>query len=113
MRRCHLFLFLALIGVPASSRAQSPSDVLGWELLPDSLMQVWHLDKDQIRRIKVIEEDYATEREELWSTPDSDDREKELRERKLGESRMAEIKGVLGNTNFARWQEVLQRASPQ
>ena len=60
-----------------------------------------------MRRIKVIEEDYRTEREETWGALDLNAQEKTVRLYKLGDARMAEIKGVLGNADYERWQQVL------
>ena len=44
MLRTGSFLFLWLALVTASVRAQDTADIPGWELLPDSLMLIWHLD---------------------------------------------------------------------
>ncbi|MGB3524945.1 MAG: hypothetical protein WBB32_03140 [Flavobacteriales bacterium] len=105
-----LFLFSLLL--PLTVRSQAVQNIPGWEVLPDSLMQVWHLDKDQIRRINVIEEDYATERDEVWSTPDMEEQDKVQQLVKLGAARMEEIKGVLGTTHYENWQAVLRSAVP-
>jgi|GEM_PF-2102984 len=106
MPLCFFLLFLA----PLSARSQAIGDIPGWHILPDSLMQIWHLDKDQVRRIKVIQEDYAAERKEVWSTPNMVDTEKTRALTRLGTARMEEIKGVLGTANYGRWQQVLKAA---
>ena len=111
MKRSVGLLFLLFLLTPFSSQAQVTVDIPGWNVVPDSLMQIWHLGKDQMRRIKVIEEDYSTERDEVWSTPDVDDQEKTRRLMKLGEARMGEIKGVLGTTSFDLWQKAISAAT--
>src|SRR5690606_38586177 len=97
-----------LLLLPLSVCSQAITDIPGWHPLPDSLMQIWHLDKDQVRRIKVIQEDYAAERKEVWGTPNMEETEKVRALARLGTARMEEIKGVLGTVNYGRWQQVLK-----
>lgn len=103
-------LFGPLLLLPLSVCGQAITDIPGWHPLSDSLMQIWHLDKDQMRRIKVIQEDYATERKEIWGTPNMEDAEKVRTLTRLGTARMEEIRGVLGTANYERWQQVLKAA---
>lgn len=105
-----LILFLLL---PVTLRAQVANDIPGWEILPDSLMQIWHLDADQVRRIKVIEEDYSTERDEVWGTPNLEEQDKVQQLGRLGVARMEELKGVLGSTHFGSWQLMLHTEVPE
>ncbi len=105
-------LFLLFLFFPLTLRSQVVQDIPGWNILPDSLMQLWHLDKDQVRRIKVIEEDYSTERNEIWGTPQMEEEEKIQLLGKLGIARMEEIKGVLGAIHYASWQQVLRSLVP-
>ena len=99
-----------LLLLPLSVCSQAITDIPGWHPLPDSLMQIWHLDQDQVRRINVIEEDYATEREEVWSTPDLDEPGRIRELSRLGAARMEEIKGVLGTAHYDQWLAILRSA---
>ena len=106
-------LFILFLFLPLTLRSQVVQDIPGWQMLADSLMQLWHLDKDQVRRIKVIEEDYSTERDEIWGTPQMEEEEKVQQLGKLGVARMEEIKGVLGAVHYGAWLEVLRSAVPE
>jgi hypothetical protein len=103
-RNCVLIcLFFAL--APAALHAQGLSDVHGWEVVPDSLFLIWHLDQDQIKRLRVIETDYDTERQHVAVNTKADAAAKDARLRKLGKARLNEIKGVLGTEYFSDWRK--------
>ena len=106
LRTCFL-LCLLFVFAPAVVRAQGTADIPGWQMVPDSLFLIWHLDQDQIARLRVIEEDYDTERQHVAANMKTGT-EQEARLRKLGASRMNEIKGVLGAEYFSDWQHRLR-----
>lgn len=93
--------------------AQDTQGIPGWEVLPDSLFLIWHLDQDQITRLHVIEEDYDTERQHVAADTKVDAAEKKARLQKLGTARLHEIEGVLGQEYFSDWQRHVRDAGPK
>ncbi|MEO8734654.1 MAG: hypothetical protein ABI373_10020 [Flavobacteriales bacterium] len=108
LRTCSL-LFLLFVLTPAAVHAQNTTHISGWEVVPDSLFLIWHIDQDQVKRLHVIEEDYDTERQHVASSAKTD-AEKEARLQKLGASRLKEMKGVLGADHFSDWQRRIELA---
>ena len=113
MLRTGLFIFLFYSLTATVLRAQDVTNIPGWEVLPDSLFLIWHLDQDQIHRLRVIEADYKTEWQHIAADTRTDAADKEAHLRKLGASRMDEIEGVLGGEYFSDWRDRLQGAEPR
>ena len=76
---------------------------LGWYPLPDSLFKVWGLDRDQVRRLQAIEEDYAVDRSMLMRSALPEE-ERERRIRAMAADRSAEIRAVIHSRHFADWE---------
>lgn len=94
-----------MLGISSiASQAQGTSDPYRWESLPDSLFLIWHLDKDQIDRLRVIEEDYTTERGNVTNDTRLSTAQQQQRLKQLGDSRREEIKGVLQTEYYIDWQ---------
>ena len=61
MKRKNILLALfAMIALCCTMQVQAQNGVAvpGWDPLPDSLFLIWGLEQDQVRRIRVIEEDH-------------------------------------------------------
>ena len=112
LRNCLLILFLYSL-TPTVARAQDVTTIPGWEILPDSLFLIWHLDQDQITRLRVIEEDYDTERQHVAANVKVDEAGKAARLRKLGIARLDEIEGVLGGEYFSDWRDRIRGTAPK
>lgn len=94
-----------MLGISSiATQAQGTSDLHPWEPLPDSLFLIWHLDKDQIARLRVIEEDYVTERGNATNDTRLSPAQRQERLKRLGDSRREEIKGVLQTEYYIDWQ---------
>jgi hypothetical protein len=95
--------FSAMLFLGHGSMAQTV-DVPGWDPLPDSLHTIWKLDPDQVKRLRMIEEDHETEKAALLANKaiSTDQRDQQLRE--LANARRNEIKAVLQLKQFEDWQ---------
>jgi hypothetical protein len=101
---------LALLRVDAL-HAQTDLARIGWDPLPDSLFQAWGLNADQVRRLRVIEEDHDAERAQLMSQGSLDEATREQRLRQLATERRREIRAVLQVKQFEDWERRSGRAA--
>lgn len=79
--------------------AQQPGpalDQLGWYALPDSLFLIWKLDADQVRRLKVVEEDHETERSRLMADMELSIPQRDELLRKEATERRNDVRSVIG-----------------
>ena len=100
-----LLLMLAVL-ISASTYAQQADAVLaeaGWNALPDSLFLRWKLEDDQVKRLRVIEEDYDAERSKVLNDRSMSAGARDAAVRKLADARRAEVKGVLQPEHFDDW----------
>ncbi len=113
--RITLFIFaLALMGIPAHDGALRAQDAglmahVGWDPLPDSLYLAWDLPADQIRRLRVIEEDYNAELAKVMADVSFTDVARESRLRTLAQARLNEVRGVLPMRQYDAWQDMIRR----
>lgn len=86
-------------------RAQEPIDLpgYGWYDLPDSLFLRWKLTEDQVKRIRVIEEDYNGERATLMSESAMSGSQRDAELRALANKRRNELSHVLSKENYSDW----------
>ena len=99
------FLF-AWVFLPMAMLAQQPDPVLaqaGWYPLPDSLFLIWKLDADQIRRLKVIEEDHEAERAKVMADMEISIPERDERLRKQAVERRNDVRSVIGGRFADDW----------
>lgn len=103
--RRSLSLLALVLAMATCAHAQDAATLtrLGWYPLPDSLFKTWGLDRDQVRRLRAIEEDYAVDRSTLMRSalPDA---ERERRLRAMAAERSAEIRAVIHSQHFADWE---------
>jgi hypothetical protein len=95
-----LSLFLCL-----SAKAQEAPPVPGWDPLPDSLFTFWRLETDQVRRLRVIEEDHSSERTRILADKRMPPAEKDRALQQLAVERRREIKAVLQLKQFEDWEK--------
>ena len=86
------------------ARAQGEPSIRGWDPLPDSLFQIWGLEGDQMRRLRVIEEDHNAERAEIMKDASLTDQARVQRLEQLAIERRKEIKAVLQVKQFEDWE---------
>lgn len=79
-------------------------NIPGWYPLPDSLFLIWDLEQDQVRRIRVIEEDHTVERAEVLANAAMSAQAKDQRLEQLATERRREIKAVLQIKQFEDWE---------
>lgn len=99
-------LLLALMLLPVAVLAQQPDPILaqaGWYPLPDSLFLIWKLDADQIRRLKVIEEDHEAERAKLMADMDLSIPARDERLRQQATERRNDVRSVIGGRLADDW----------
>ncbi len=100
---------LALCFHSMALHAQEASSIPGWYPLPDSLYLIWQLDQDQVRRLKVIEEDHEVERSAIAADPTIPPQERMRQLEQLASVRRKEVKAVLQLKQFEDWE---RRFSP-
>lgn len=107
MRYTLLSLFCLFWCMPFATNVAAQDTVLltqvGWDPLPDSLVNAWRLPQDQVRRLRVIEEDYNGERSKLMSDASLSDGGREARMRELANQRREEIRAVLPMRQYDDW----------
>jgi hypothetical protein len=96
-------LSLFLMGLAVQAQDVDMLARVGWFPLPDSLLNTWRLPSDQVRRLRVIEEDYNGERVKLMAETGVTDAQREERLRELAASRRNEIRAVLPMRQFDDW----------
>ncbi len=105
-RKILLALGTALMIVCCGNTAQAQNGVAvpGWDPLPDSLFLIWDLDRDQVRRLRVIEEDHDSARAEIQADQNlsADDKDRQLQD--LARERRNEIRAVLQVKQFEDWE---------
>jgi hypothetical protein len=87
-----------------SAVAQNGVQIPGWYPLPDSLFQIWELEHDQVRRLRVIEEDHNTERAEILNMQGLGTTDRDKRLQQLASERRREIKAVLQVKQYEDWE---------
>jgi hypothetical protein len=102
-RTFHSLLVSAVCFAWGSIAMAQEASIPGWHPLPDSLFTVWRLESDQIRRLRVIEEDHNTERVTILSSalPAT---QKEAKLQELAGERRREIRAVLQVRQFEDWE---------
>lgn len=108
MRQLLLLVFLGSAIAVAGQDAALLQRV-GWDPLPDSMINTWRLPHDQVRRLRVIEEDFNTERAKVMSETGLTDAALEERLRELAGLRRKEIRAVLPMRQFDDWVRQAQR----
>src|SRR5436190_1073102 len=96
-------------------QAQGTDTVLakaGWNPMPDSLFLVWKLDDDQVRRLRVIEEDYDTERMKVMADKALTTGARDHALSGLADKRRKEVKGVLQPAQYEDWIGRTRHPSP-
>jgi hypothetical protein len=96
-------LSLFLMGLAVQAQDVDILARAGWFPLPDSLLNTWRLPSDQVRRLRVIEEDYNGERVKLMAETGVTDAQRGERLRELAASRRNEIRAVLPMRQFDDW----------
>jgi len=99
---------LAAVLFAVAAAAQQPSAVpvnAGWNSMPDSLFLEWKLEDDQVKRLRMIEEDYDTERNRVVSDTALPASGRDAALTRLAEERRNEVKGVLQPKHYADWIE--------
>lgn len=111
-----LILSLALVvGLVWSSsvKAQTNGAIRGWDPLPDSLFLIWALEEDQVRRLRVIEEDHEADRMAITTNKGLSDQQRQQQLEELAAQRRQEIKAVLQLKQFEDWERRSRTASPR
>ncbi len=107
-----IFLIALLLSIFwPSKEIFAQTAVSGWDPLPDSLHTIWKLDQDQVRRLRMIEEDHEAERVVILAdkSMSSDLRDQRLKE--LASSRKNEIKAVLQVKQYEDWERRCRAAA--
>ncbi len=86
-----------------TAKAQNSSAIKGWDPLPDSLFLIWNLEQDQVRRLRVIEEDHEMERRDIMANKALNSQQQQEQLEKLAVQRRSEIKAVLQLKQFEDW----------
>lgn len=104
-------LLLVLFGSAIAVAGQDAALLqrVGWDPLPDSMINTWRLPHDQVRRLRVIEEDFNTERAKVMAETGLTDAAREERLRELAGLRRKEIRAVLPMRQFDDWVRQAQR----
>jgi hypothetical protein len=99
-------ILFALVFLPVIVLAQQPDTILaqaGWYPLPDSLFLIWKLDADQIRRLKVVEEDHEAERAKVMADMELSIPERDERLRRQAAERRNDVRSVIGGRFADDW----------
>ncbi len=104
-----LIIAIGVLGCTAAS-AQNGNTIAGWYPLPDSLFLIWDLEQDQVRRLRVIEEDHNLDRAEILADQSLSPVSRDQRLEALAAQRRTEIKAVLQLKQFEDWERRSQRA---
>lgn len=99
-----LVVAAGVLWLATTARAQGEQPIRGWDALPDSLFQIWGLEGDQVRRLRVIEEDHNAERAEIMKDPSLSEQARTVRLEQLAGERRKEIKAVLQVKQFEDWE---------
>ena len=99
-----LVVAAGILWLATTARAQGEQPIRGWDTLPDSLFQIWGLEGDQVRRLRVIEEDHNAERAQIMADASLTDEARTQRLEQLAAERRKEIKAVLQVKQFEDWE---------
>lgn len=102
------WLSIVLLSTVTWMSAQETVDLpsYGWYDLPDSLFRRWKLDEDQVKRIRVIEEDYDTERSKLMADMRWSVVQRDARLRDMAAKRRDEVGHVINAEQFEEWKRL-------
>jgi|SRR5690606_27930847 len=99
-----LLPFFALSFLCCTTQVQAQNGVPGWDPLPDSLFLIWGLEQDQVRRLRVIEEDHDSARADIQADQGLSAEERDRQLRDLAMERRKEIRAVLQVKQFEDWE---------
>lgn len=111
MRTIILIVLIGLFTATISAQDTALLSRVGWDPLPDSLMMTWGLPQDQVRRLRVIEEDYRAELRKAMAEAPRSEADRDARLRSLAQARKSEIRGVLTMRQYDAWQDFVRRHS--
>ena len=102
--RAFFLVAAVLLGVSAlAQQSDAISADAEWNPLPDSLFLRWKLDVDQVKRLRMIEEDYEADRSAVVNDRGMSEAARDAAVRQLANARRNEVKGVLRAEHYDDW----------